>query len=236
MKHKPCLRIAPRPVDCECLILVSWRLRWEFVMLLQSLYNALTMSQLSCYELPTVLLQRIKWHCLMRGKQKTLLRVHPALWWGWPMRSWGEGTGQKGFHPVDSCVMSTFDGAIFAANVPSKTLLTTNITPDMCTYLSITAFLTVLLIRTLVVFEHVGRVESSSQSSLKMNLWSQSPRCEVPSLHIKNIDGSWRQLLNSGAISNDISKILHQSWKTVNVPEKYLDWQKSWRRNHPDWS
>ena len=32
-----------------------------------------------------------------------------------------------------------------------------------------------------------------------------------------------------------IPKILHQSWKSANVPAKFSRWQTSWRNQHPTW-
>ncbi len=32
-----------------------------------------------------------------------------------------------------------------------------------------------------------------------------------------------------------VPKIIHQSWKDEHVPERFLKWQESWKRTHPDW-
>ncbi|KAL2913919.1 hypothetical protein HK105_206653 [Polyrhizophydium stewartii] len=32
-----------------------------------------------------------------------------------------------------------------------------------------------------------------------------------------------------------IPHIIHQSWKTVNLPVKFQKWQTSWRKHHPGW-
>ena len=32
-----------------------------------------------------------------------------------------------------------------------------------------------------------------------------------------------------------VPKIIHQSWKDEYVPERFLKWQESWKRTHPDW-
>ena len=32
-----------------------------------------------------------------------------------------------------------------------------------------------------------------------------------------------------------IPKIVHQTWKNTEIPNKYLKWMKSWAKNHPDW-
>ncbi|KAK9841295.1 hypothetical protein WJX74_003340 [Apatococcus lobatus] len=33
-----------------------------------------------------------------------------------------------------------------------------------------------------------------------------------------------------------VSKIIHQSWKSAELPEKFAAWSRSWRSNHPDWA
>ncbi|XP_052246388.1 uncharacterized protein LOC127855074 isoform X1 [Dreissena polymorpha] len=33
-----------------------------------------------------------------------------------------------------------------------------------------------------------------------------------------------------------VEKIIHQTWKTTEIPARYVDWMKSWSRNHPDWT
>jgi hypothetical protein len=33
-----------------------------------------------------------------------------------------------------------------------------------------------------------------------------------------------------------IPRIIHQSWKTEQIPERWLGFQESWRRNHPDYA
>lgn len=41
---------------------------------------------------------------------------------------------------------------------------------------------------------------------------------------------------NSDLISKiEIPKIIHQTWKDKNIPEKYLDFQSSWKTHLPDW-
>ncbi len=32
-----------------------------------------------------------------------------------------------------------------------------------------------------------------------------------------------------------VPKIIHQSWKDEHVPERFLKWQESWKRTHPEW-
>lgn len=32
-----------------------------------------------------------------------------------------------------------------------------------------------------------------------------------------------------------VPKIIHQSWKTDSVPDRFLKWQESWKTTHPDW-
>ena len=32
-----------------------------------------------------------------------------------------------------------------------------------------------------------------------------------------------------------IPRIIHQSWKTADVPSGFQPWQESWKRNHPGW-
>lgn len=35
---------------------------------------------------------------------------------------------------------------------------------------------------------------------------------------------------------NRIPKIIHQTWKSTEIPYHYVEWMKSWRLRHPDWS
>ena len=37
-------------------------------------------------------------------------------------------------------------------------------------------------------------------------------------------------------LDGGISKIIHQSWRSEEVPEKFQSWAQTWRTNHPDWS
>ena len=39
-----------------------------------------------------------------------------------------------------------------------------------------------------------------------------------------------------GAGETRIPKIIHQTWKSTEIPYHYVDWVKSWRVRHPDWS
>lgn len=32
-----------------------------------------------------------------------------------------------------------------------------------------------------------------------------------------------------------IPKIIHQTWKTRHIPSQYVEWMRSWSKNHPDW-
>jgi len=32
-----------------------------------------------------------------------------------------------------------------------------------------------------------------------------------------------------------IPKIIHQTWKDRDIPEKWRRWQQSWKIYHPDW-
>lgn len=31
-------------------------------------------------------------------------------------------------------------------------------------------------------------------------------------------------------------RIIHQSWKTTELPKRFAEWQKTWQRRHPAWS
>lgn len=33
-----------------------------------------------------------------------------------------------------------------------------------------------------------------------------------------------------------MEKIIHQTWKTTDIPRYFLHWVKSWSKNHPDWT
>ena len=35
--------------------------------------------------------------------------------------------------------------------------------------------------------------------------------------------------------NSKIPKIIHQTWKTKDIPKKYKKWQNSWKKHHPDW-
>lgn len=35
---------------------------------------------------------------------------------------------------------------------------------------------------------------------------------------------------------NRIQKIIHQTWKGTDIPDHYVEWMKSWIKNHPDWT
>ena len=32
-----------------------------------------------------------------------------------------------------------------------------------------------------------------------------------------------------------MEKIIHQTWKTTDIPHHYIEWVKTWIKNHPDW-
>lgn len=34
---------------------------------------------------------------------------------------------------------------------------------------------------------------------------------------------------------NEIPKIIHQTWKTHSIPQKFLRWQSTWKKYHPHW-
>lgn len=68
---------------------------------------------------------------------------------------------------------------------------------------------------------------------LEKDLVSEPPQCEFEPKD-STVDVS-RRLANSVHREEGIPKIIHQSWKTAEVPEKFLDWQRSWRKNHPEW-
>ena len=52
---------------------------------------------------------------------------------------------------------------------------------------------------------------------------------KYPSLGIENIE----DLPSRG--EHRIPKIIHQTWKTAQIPHHYVKWMKSWQKNHPDW-
>lgn len=35
--------------------------------------------------------------------------------------------------------------------------------------------------------------------------------------------------------TNQVSRIIHQSWEGHNIPKKWATWSDSWRVKHPDW-
>lgn len=37
------------------------------------------------------------------------------------------------------------------------------------------------------------------------------------------------------AVNGSIPKIIHQSWKSEELPDRFLQWSDTWRMHHPDW-
>jgi mannosyltransferase OCH1-like enzyme len=48
---------------------------------------------------------------------------------------------------------------------------------------------------------------------------------------------SEESLLNSETVKDSsIPKIIHQTWKTTEIPEKFRIWRESWVKTHSDWT
>lgn len=67
--------------------------------------------------------------------------------------------------------------------------------------------------------------------SLSLILFLGAPfascRVGLPRSHHKHLEA------HSG--NGSIPHIIHQSWKTDEVPERFVVWQASWMDNHPTW-
>jgi mannosyltransferase OCH1-like enzyme len=37
------------------------------------------------------------------------------------------------------------------------------------------------------------------------------------------------------AVNGSIPKIIHQSWKSEELPDRFVQWSDTWRMHHPDW-
>ncbi len=69
---------------------------------------------------------------------------------------------------------------------------------------------------------------------MRTGLWIQVVNCSIilyPPYQIigKTPNGKLKMKLNK------IPKILHQTWKGHDLPEKFRNWQRSWIHHHPDW-
>jgi mannosyltransferase OCH1-like enzyme/GT2 family glycosyltransferase len=48
-------------------------------------------------------------------------------------------------------------------------------------------------------------------------------------------EGSWRWDNQSPAITSDHSRLIHQTWKTTQIPSKLSEFVETWRVHHPNW-
>jgi inositol phosphorylceramide mannosyltransferase catalytic subunit len=90
--------------------------------------------------------------------------------------------------------------------------------------------------------DHKSELLEDGLRMLQQSLKSNMIKLERLQLHVQATHRYVERVLGASAAGNasaghlHIPRIIHQSWKTKDLPPKFQRWHSSWRRVNPDWT